>query len=85
MRAKAEIIYRANNCGSEFIKTYNKNRVYVPPHIDRQIQEFYDAVLSAIQDKDVLTLRSEIASLSHGQQYYSQKILSLMHKFIGFK
>lgn len=70
----------------EFIKVYGVNRVYIPAYIDKEILQ-YQNFLSKITQMTFYQRRStnhvENVLLEHDKR--AEKILAMMHKFIGFK
>jgi len=82
-KATAELISRFMNIDNDFINVYDKNRVYFPPHIDKEIQNYYNEVLLAVRSHTLEKLHERIAEMQELQNKYSQRILKLMHEFIG--
>ena len=69
----------------DFEKAYNSQRVYVPKHIDKKIQEYKEAILwgnSLDKASSYDYILSHIQKVIHNKEYYADIILSDMHEFI---
>jgi len=71
-----------------FEKAYNPQRVYIPKHIDRKIQEYKEVILWDIfldieKASSYDYILGHVQKVIHNKEYYADIILSDMHKFIG--
>lgn len=80
----AETMRRLDTIASEFMPAYNKQRVYIPQHIDQEILKYYKEVLETASTQAIGDVAKNVEYMKYAQDRYSEKILSEIHKFIGF-
>ncbi len=82
-KVRAETMRRLATIDTDFMATYNIQRVYIPPHIDREILNYYKDVLEPVRSITLDQLARNVVQMKSFQESYSAKILSEFHKFIG--
>lgn len=83
-KALAEVVKRLVTIDSGFISTYNQQRVFIPPKIDREILKYYEEVLAPVSTTPIKELAQNVSQMKFLHDSHSEKILSEIHKFIGF-
>lgn len=74
---------------SSFMKVYYKNRVYFTPTLDRLIKEYIDNIVYSadIADQwfDENHFSGRLSNSMNLKNQHTEKIITEIHKFIGFK
>jgi hypothetical protein len=74
---------------SDFLDTYYKKRLYLPPNIDKKIKQYVDQILPDAGDEisypSIETLGKLIEEAMQRKEKLTEEIFQEMHRFVGYR